>query len=688
MLLALRLRAPTAIALLALAGACSSSSSPGAADASAVDDATSGEHDGTVDTEASSDDAAGGFDAALEASPVMDGASDASAPDAAANADATVGTPDASGINDASAVDASDAEAGAPAPVTINACPGSLDATTAGALQAGGAVDPAMAWLYPYGGTVFPRGIPAPTLQWSPQTGGTSAVLLHLHSQLFDYRACFGSTSAAQLTIPASAWTAAAAQSLGTSDPLVVELTTSYGTTVSGPIRQTWTLATGPLAGTVYYNTYGSKLVPGQNSQNGAVMKVSPGASAPTAFLYTTGNAVFPFGPCVSCHAVSANGGVLAAEQEFYPSTDPLNGKGSMSFGLSSAASLDPTMPTASTLNDSWGLSGVYPDGSLLLTSGEPGDSTTTPLFPGVSGNNPGMIGPKKTAMYNTATGASVAFTGLSAQYAMMPTFSPDGKHVVYNDYDAGSGHTLRVMDFNVSTKVFSGGTAIFHDDTLFPGWPAFTPDGQSVVFALGNSNNFATETPPTASPTFSSQLYVVSASGGTAQRLDATSGLVATGGGAGGTYLPGGAQDENLDFYPSLSPVASGGYFWVYFTSRRSYGNLYNSGPGGVASKAIWAAAIDIAAPAGHDPSHPAFYLPGQELGSGNFRGTSSLSACKGNGTSCANGFDCCAGACTAGACAAPASCSKENDRCTNASDCCDAADRCIGGYCASVAP
>jgi hypothetical protein len=36
--------------------------------------------------------------------------------------------------------------------------------------------------------------------------------------------------------------------------------------------------------------------------------------------------------------------------------------------------------------------------------------------------------------------------------------------------------------------------------------------------------------------------------------------------------------------------------------------------------AKNIWVAAIDPNAPAGSDPSHPAFYLPGQEE-SGNYR-------------------------------------------------------------------
>ena len=49
----------------------------------------------------------------------------------------------------------------------------------------------------------------------------------------------------------------------------------------------------------------------------------------------------------------------------------------------------------------------------------------------------------------------------------------------------------------------------------------------------------------------------------------------------AGTDYLPSPSDDYNLDFYPTVNPISAGGYFWAYFTSRRSYGNLYAKGSG-----------------------------------------------------------------------------------------------------------
>jgi hypothetical protein len=339
--------------------------------------------------------------------------------------------------------------------------------------------------------------------------------------------------------------------------------------------------------------------------------------------------------------------------------------------------------PLASTLQDDWGFSAVYPDGSYLLSSGEPSDTTGSLVFPNAANNNVAMIGVRPATLYDARSGAVVATTGLTTMFAQMPMFSPDGKHLVYTEGDAtAGGHTITVVDFDVTTKTFSNAKQVFHDDMKFPGWPFFTPDSQQVVFVLGNTNNFASETPLVANSVFFSELYVVPVAGGTAHRLDQASGYR-----NGSVYLPNGSMDEGVDFYPTVNPVSSGGYFWVYFTSRRAYGNLYDKGSGDIGSKAIWVSAIDIGAAAGTDPSHPAFYLPGQELGSGNIRAFAVLPVCKGDGSGCESGLDCCGGSCTSGKCGVPQACAGEGDRCTATVHCCNPADQCLGGYCGFIA-
>jgi hypothetical protein len=556
-------------------------------------------------------------------------------------------------------------------PVSIDDCPGSLPASTVSALQAGGPVDPAMKWLYPYDKTVFPGGLLPPVLQWSPQAAGTpTAVYVHMSSMLFDYKGCFGPTSPAQLPIPASAWSAAWAQSNGASDPLKVELTTEVGTTVSGPISEAWTFALGSLKGIVYYNTYTSPQV----GNNGAVMAIQPGASMPSPFLVIAG--MSPTGPCISCHSVSSNVAMIVAQHHQYPGglVD------SDSYDLLKNPMPTATTPTAKTTTDDWGFSAVYPDGSRLLTDGQPG--MTGNIFPAGPGDNPGMEGPKASTMYDPNTGATIAFSGLSGQHAMMPSFSPDGTQVVYNDTDNGGGHTLVVMSFDAKTNTFSNAKTIFKDAAGYPAWPFFTPDSKAVVFIDDSSSNFASTTDPPGNTVAQSDLLVVDVASSVAHRLDAANGFLPNG----SSYMPYPGRDEHLDFYPTVSPVAAGGYYWVFFTSRRNYGNTLVDPNDGPASKKLWVSAITIGAPAGSDPSHPAFYLPGQELASGNIRAFATLSPCKQNGAGCTSGVDCCGGACTNGSCGAPSGCSGIDEKCTTSADCCGGSLQCINGYCSQV--
>jgi hypothetical protein len=147
-----------------------------------------------------------------------------------------------------------------------------------------------------------------------------------------------------------------------------------------------------------------------------------------------------------------------------------------------------------------------------------------------------------------------------------------------------------------------------------------------------------------------------------------------------------------------------------VVFTSRRLYGNvatrdpfdseprlsdLTPGNPSGPTTKKIWVTAIDVPAKAGSDPSHPAFYLPAQELYAGNTRGFWVLDACKANAASCTGGDECCGGFCQIdpefgiGFCAdMPGdACSMEYDKCNVSSDCCTTGPAlfCIGGRCAT---
>jgi hypothetical protein len=333
------------------------------------------------------------------------------------------------------------------------------------------------------------------------------------------------------------------------------------------------------------------------------------------------------------------------------------------------------------------------------------------------------------------------------------PAFSPDGKLVAFNPMSGASVTTpqkLVVMKFDQATMTFSAAKDVVDltanpNAEVRPGWPAFLPDGASLVFhqqsAAGLDGNTSgtmntrkgakaqiawTSTASAADVTPMNLLNGLDASGASYLPSLATAATVLKTDGT--SCAPGGAEicckgdgktvdtmnplhddDANQNYEPTVNPIASGGYAWVVFTSRRMYGNVaeippYCSDPRGVdlvkniTPKKLWVAAVDLDAHAGVDPSHPGFYLPAQELLAGNSRGFWVLDPCKGDGTSCTAGDECCNGFCQPNGAGGALVCSNmgnsgmcsgETEHCDTSADCCDQEnDKCVGGFCVRKGP
>jgi hypothetical protein len=526
---------------------------------------------------------------------------------------------------------------------TIGENPGGVDAGTQGKLRGGGSADGAFAWLYPYDRTVFPRGLLPPTLQF----GGASpdAVYVHLRSTGIDYEGFFGASSPGRVTFSAPVWTAI---TLGENakDDVVVEVTKISGGQVTGPIKETWNVAPGSLRGTIYYETYDSQIAGGLGSVG--VMRIDPGATKPVVIKQGCGNV---------CHTASADGSTLVA--------NTVLAGGSASYDLTKNAA---TIYAPPNLTFTYG--GLYPDGSLLMSA--------TNYRTWVNG-----FGGTASGLYDTHTGAKIAAPGWDGVVTNGGTtaFSPDGKHIAFNHEDTGAGHTLAAMEFDIGTKTFSNLRDIANDGSRTLAWPAFTPDGNWVIYHAGSNEEFETDSGATG------DLFIVDLATKTSHRLDLADGYA-----SGQTYLP--SKDPNLNFAPTVLPEAVGGYFWVVFTSHRSYGNLLASQDHNDEYGKLWVAAIDLSPTAGQDASHPAFYLDGQELNADNLRGFWVLSPCRQNGTDCRSGDECCDGYCrpadsgTTQCVHAPGGCANEYEKCATAADCCDKSDQCINGRCAQPGP
>jgi hypothetical protein len=550
--------------------------------------------------------------------------------------------------------------------------PGGVDPGTQGGLQAGGSADSAFRWLYPYDKTVFPRGLTGPTLQWD----GTApdAVLVRAQSKLLDYQGYYKPSATSQLDLPAVLWNAITT-SAQDNDPVTVQVTKSAAGAVTGPITETWSIAQGSLKGTVYYNTYTSP----QANGVGAVMRIKPGANA-DVFLGGSANG------CTVCHTVSANGSVLTAAHGTSEVTGDYNS--GTSYDLTNNAA-----PIHQEADSAFSFGALTPDGALLLSNGaiprtNPVNSLDwTPNVPGQT------QGPRPSHLYDPKTGSTIAAPGWDGvvTYALMPSFAPDAKSVVFNHYDSGSGHSLAVMQFDQASRTFSSLVDVTSDPTSFLGWPAFTPDGASVVFETDTRQDFATWQGANG------DLSIVDVASKSAIKLDAINGYA-----GGAVYLPYGATEAHLNYEPTILPVAVGGYYWVVFTSLREYGNTITDPITTdllTRRRKLWVAAVNIPSGSGPwtaDPSHPPFYLPGQELAAGNMRGFWALDPCKPKDASCASGAECCGGFCRPSPTGAlvcvppPSGCSQEYEMCTTDADCCGSGQgyRCINGYCSQPPP
>jgi hypothetical protein len=534
------------------------------------------------------------------------------------------------------------------------------------------------------------------------------------------------------VVIPDPVWKGATL-SAGPTDAVTASVSKRTGATISGPLTENWRIAAGSLKGFIYYSTYKSPLLPNDSATNtgGGILRIRPGS-----------NAVVVRRGCVVCHSVSANGGVLSAAI----GPDLSNPTSSDAVNLT-VASPTPAPRSPASAGQLFAFAALTPDGTLALTNGNP--ALAPPDLPH------GFNGAYHSTLVSTSSGMAVNSPSLAqlVHTAQTPAFSPDGKHVAFINGDmAPAARPLSVMDFD-GTSVFSNLRVLRNETemttnafntstgwtpnpappaapTNFPppgtarpktiAWPSFTPDGNGILYHLGDSFDsagFNLSGGTSESPPQYAELRLIELDG-TVKTLSALNGRDASG----ASLLPyGEGVDNNMDYEPNVMPLPVGGYYWVVFTSRRAYGNTvapgravtgqpfdvpaqdpWGSNAGPSPRKKLWVAAIDLnhADAANVDPSHPAFYLEGQEPESANMRAFAALAPCLPNGANCETGSDCCGGYCRqngndeSGApilqCVPPLmnTCSNVDEPCMTAAQCCDPTNLCIGGRCAMQRP
>ncbi|HEY6077639.1 MAG TPA: hypothetical protein VIW29_02485, partial [Polyangiaceae bacterium] len=369
--------------------------------------------------------------------------------------------------------------------VDITEAAAAVSASDRGALEAGAATpaDAKFEFLYPQDKTVFPRGLASPQLQLA----GTAATATYTTIALpyFSYKQYSAGSTPTRVSIPEPIWKGMTLTA-GAGDDVALSVTKVSSGQVSGPLTQTYRIAQASMKGIIYYNTYSSPLTMGTtDADKGGILRIKAGG---TAEVVTRG--------CRVCHAVSANGNVLAAGYGYLlppqdnPPPDKLAPAGreyqpkeSIAYDLSTDG-----LPTPRVTVDNGVLfpfAGLTPNGAKALSNGLPTAAWPTKIMRGVY-STPGY----ESQLLDTLTGDVIAATGLSVSYAQTPSFSPDGKHVTFLNGDmVDSKRVLAMMDFDDAGNAFSNMVSLVENPAeLAMAWPTFLPDASAIVYHEGDS--------------------------------------------------------------------------------------------------------------------------------------------------------------------------------------------------------
>jgi hypothetical protein len=523
----------------------------------------------------------------------------------------------------------------------------SIKVTLKKVLNSGGISDPDIAvlkaasdpeaasvvWAYPYNGTVFPKGLLAPEMMWNG-TGAGDKYYVHVTSKYADFEFFTSADPPSRYTLDDSSWQQLTESGPGGDVAVHVARMPAGAATAAVVANHTWKIANGSLRGTVYY----------WSNNLGRVVRIKPGALKPDDFLPAAAQ-----DGCSTCHAVSANGSTLVIGGDTTASVVDL---------LTNTVTVKLADVGKPVRN--WAMPAISPNGKVLVENNAP--------LPGPPGGSDGM--------WDVATATKIAGTGLDGVFLDMPAFAPNGTKLAYVDHNS---HGLNIYDFDANTNAVQNAVSLAPaggDPNLAAiAFPSVSPDAKSIVYHRGQyPNSLDTRFGP-------GDLYLASVDQpGSDIRLSQINGDAYP--------FAAGGRDLSYNYEPTFAPLNAGGYAWVVFTSRRTLGNRLTGDKSVV--KQLWVAAIDQNPQPGQDPSHPAFWVKGQDETTLNMRGFWALDPCKQVGSACGTGSECCNQNCDMGVCKQPDPnmCSQTGNVCMKDADCCDAKSKCINDICSDPPP
>ncbi|MBC8072343.1 MAG: PD40 domain-containing protein [Deltaproteobacteria bacterium] len=429
--------------------------------------------------------------------------------------------------------------------------------------------DPTLAMLYPYDQTVFPHGLTGPILQWD---GGGAADLyyVHLDAPTFEYEYWGTKPPPSQHPMPTAPVDVWAKLTRSVEGAITASLQRHDGVTAYLPVDRSWTIADADLLGTIYY----------WEVNNGNVVRLKVGDPAPEVFIQKP-----PGVTCVACHSVSADGATLVAS--FHGGYSPWG-----TFNTGDGASLYAT-------DSASGFQAISPTGEHVLW-GQSNDA-----------DNTGATSYMTLSPFNQLTSMATLMPGTGAP--VFPTWSPDGDKIAFAVRTDGNW-----LDFTQSSLWVTGvdvlAPAFMGMQSIVPGeagrtamvYPSWSPD--SMWLAYGAATQARTRGAQ-------GEVWLTDETGATRMQLARGCGVDSLS-----------ADQSSACYEPTFMPEERGGYFWLVFVSERIYGNTLVDTAVDTRRKQLWLMAVDANPTAGTDPSHPAIWLPGQELNNHNMRGAWTL--------------------------------------------------------------
>lgn len=431
----------------------------------------------------------------------------------------------------------------------------------------GGPVDSSRApsFVYPSDKTLVPPNMNTLEFHFMPGAGNTLFELAFKGTavDLKVYFTCTKVGSGCVYSPDATVWTYLAEGGRG-KDPVSYTLRGVDGASPGGVgVSATQTISFGleNIVGGIYY----------WNAGGGAVMRYEFGVTGKAAELYMNAP-MAGAGTCVGCHVLARDGTRISLGLDI-PSPAPYK-----VFDVATRALI---YAQGTTFGGGSNFFSFSPDTKQIMTS-----------------NGIGIV--LRDAKDGTAITDPLVAKGA------MPDWSPDGASLVYASPASappcfgGFCGAPGVDSASIDVIKKAGGVWSTTASVLVPFggqnnyYPTYSPDGAFVLFnrSPSNQNSFDAK---------DALVWVVDSAGSAAPIQLATS---STGG------------DSWPKWEPQVQKYKSGSLMWLTFSSRRAYGLRLASG----STAQIWMVGFDPdKAKAGLDPTGPAFWLPFQDMGSGN---------------------------------------------------------------------